>query len=75
MTNENQSMLKALEGRLNVMQMEIKNMANKRNSNDAAERQVVIESPIVETLEQTPEGTTVKKTVKKTTTKKTTRHK
>ncbi len=67
------SAVKALEGRFNILEKNIRDRA--RMSDIQNEAPIVIESPVVETIETTPEGATVKKTVKKTTTKKTTRHK
>ncbi|MFO7619468.1 MAG: hypothetical protein R6W91_07460, partial [Thermoplasmata archaeon] len=67
--------VRALEGRLNVLDKAIKDMSRKRAQPEVNAKPVVIESPVVETVETKPGGTTVKKTVKRTTTKKTTRSK
>jgi len=69
---ENVAAVKALEGRFNVMDKNLKDLARMVVQPVSP---VVVESPVVETVERTPSGATVKKTVKKTTTKKTTRSK
>lgn len=74
---DNMAAVKALEGRMNVMEKDLRTVAKKAERMSAvSEQPVVVESPVVETVETTPDGKTVKKTVKRTTTtKKTTRSK